>query len=258
VADRPDRQDRPEQVDDPALIAAARHALHDEEVVAAYAVDGETAEDAPRARALIERCPTCRDLYADVVAIGSTIRAAATSEAFAGTRPAPRDFRLTPLDAARLRPGNVVQRAAARLFAGAAMFGRPVGASLATLGLVGLVVGTMTLGQLKGAAAPQSEGAAVAGAAASGGPAAAPGTTFDVLGAQPGATQTTDRSNQNPAASAERQTQPGAAQTIDSSTGRGAVELLFAASIALVGAGVVLLVAGYRHARAWRNARQRT
>lgn len=257
MADRTDRNDRPEQVDDPALIAAARHALHDEELIAAFAVDGETAEDAARAKGLIERCPTCRDLYADLLAIGATIHAAGTTAAVAESRRAPRDFRLTPMDAARLRPGNAVQRAAARLFAGAAMFGRPVGASLATLGLVGLVVGTMTLGQLTGAASPQSEGATMAGAAASSGPGARPAATFDAFGVQPGASSGIGRLDAGPAASSDREKQPATDLTAGSPSGGNVTVLLFAGSVLLLVIGAAFLVTGYRHARAWRRARER-
>ena len=255
--DRGEGADGPEQVDDPALIAAARHALHDEELIAAFAVDGENAEDPSRARSLIERCPTCRDLYADVVAIGATIHAAGTTEAFAATRPAPRDFRLTPMDAARLRPGNVFQRGLARLFAGAAMFGRPIGAGLATLGLVGLVVGTMTLGQLRGAAAPQSEGATIAGAGATSAPGGAPATTFDVLGAQPAASSAAGRLDAGPNASSERQKQPGTDFATDSTAESGTAELLFGGSILVLVLGVGLMLTGYRHARAWQRVRER-
>src|SRR5690349_20300574 len=253
--------DRSEQVDDPVLIAAARHALHDEEVVAAYAVDGEGAEDAARAKSLIERCPTCRDLHADLVSIGATIRAAGSAEAVAAARPAPHDFRLTPLDAARLRPGNTLQRVAARLAAGAAMFGRPVGASLAALGLVGLLVGTVGLGQLGGsAAAPHGEGATRAGAGAATS-APAPGATFDAVGVQPAATQATDRSNVDSLASGAPKTtdgrQNGPLITTYSEPAAGSpasrlLFLLYLGSIVLLLVGGVLLFTGVRHARAWR------
>lgn len=251
-----DRTDRPEQVDDPALIAAARHALHDEELVAAYAVDGDAADDPTRARALVERCPTCRDLYDDIVAIGTPIRAAATAEMAGAVRPAPRDFRLTPMDAARLQPGNPLQRAVARLRAGAAMFGRPVGASLATLGLVGLLVGSMGLDQIAGGAAmaPQSE---YLGTGASGGP-PAPETTFDVFGMQPGPTQVVGRTNAGPLATPTLEKQPGTDLSTDSAIGTSTIDLLFAGSIALLVIGLALLMAGYRHARAWRRAEKRT
>ena len=252
--------DRPEQIDDPVLIAAARHALHDEELVAAFAVDGDTAEDAGRARALIDRCATCRDLYTDLVSIGTTIRAAGTSDVIGRTRPAPRDFRITPLDAARLTPGNAFQRAAARLAAGAAMFGRPIGSSLATLGLVGLLVGTMGVAQISSGAAPQSESLGTAGAGSSSAESAAapaPASTFDVFGAQPAASQTSDRAGAAPIATDARQNEPGAAIAPDGSLLRDVLPWVFAASILLLLVGLGLAVLGFRHARAWRAARER-
>jgi hypothetical protein len=168
VAERPS----PVEPDDPRLVAAARHALHDEEVVAAYAVDGDAADDAARARTLIDRCVLCQDLHADMVAIGSVFKAAASAEAIAAVRPAPRDYRLTASDAVRLRGGNVLQRLAARLRDGIAAFGRPLGASMAAIGVVGLLVGTMTLGTIGLGGAPAAMPIEISGTAA---PDAAPG-----------------------------------------------------------------------------------
>jgi hypothetical protein len=249
--------DPADQVDDPVLIAAARHALHDEELIASFAVDADEAEDVAKAKALIDRCVTCRELHADLVAIGSTIHAAGTAAVVGTVRPAPRDFRLTPMDAARLQPGNALQRAAAWLFAGAAMFGRPVGASLAALGLVGLLVGTVGLGQITSSAAPQSEGAGAVGAAASTAPAAA--ATFDVFGAQSSPSQDDDRSNAGPFATRDSNKQPGAPGALDSrGTGDPTLPLLFAASVLLLVLGLGLVAAGIQHARAWNRPRQRT
>src|SRR5215213_1471313 len=176
------------QPDDPRLVAAARHALHDEELIAGYAVDGEAAEDPARARTLIERCTTCRDLHADLVAIGSTLVAAGSADAVAAAGPAPRDFRLSASDAVRLRGGNAVQRWAARFLDGLATFGRPVGAAFAALGVVGLLVGSIGLGQLDIAGLG-------AGPAAGGG---GPGATFETAGSQAAQSPTTDRTAEGP------------------------------------------------------------
>ena len=235
--------------EDPRLTAAARHALHDEEIVAAFAVDGDASEDPARARLLIDRCTTCSDLHADMVAIGAVVRAAGTAEAVGAMRSAPRDFRLSASDAVRLRGGNGLQRVAARFLDGLASFGRPVGAGLATFGVVGLLVGTMSLGALGGSpAAMPIEG--------TGG--SAPGATSG-LGAenQPEASAATDKSTQEPAPSFERQIlstdeTDGAQLT---SSGRS---LLFAGSITLLVAGLALLLAGSRgrrHAPARGRAR---
>ena len=226
--------------EDPRLSAAARHALHDEEVVAAFAVDGDASDDPARGRQLIERCTTCRDLHADIVAINAVVRAAGTAEAVGAARPAPRDFRLTASDAVRLRGGNGLQRAAARFKDGIAAFGRPVGAGLATFGVVGLLVGTMSLGALGGApAAMPIDGTG----------APAPGATPE-LGAvnQPDESQPTDKSNEGPQPSSERQvfTTSG---TDDGQSAASGPSLLFAGSITLLVAGAALLLAGSRRRR---------
>jgi hypothetical protein len=227
--------------EDPRLAAAARHALHDEELVAAYAVDGEASDDPARARALIERCSTCRDLHADLVAIGSAVRAAGTAEAVGAIRPAARDFRLTASDAARLRGGGVLQRVVARVVDGVAAFGRPVGASLAALGVVGLLVGTMTLGFLGGAASMTTEGTG----------AQAPAATLDATaGVQPLATSATDRFNPGPQSTDARQELTGNGTDADNAgTGPSTTPWLFAGSFAVLVAGVALLLAGTRQRR---------
>jgi hypothetical protein len=138
--------------DDARLAAIARHALHDEELIAAFAAgDVEDAADEARARGFVERCMTCRDLHRDLLGIRAAIRASGTAEQRATTMTAPRDFRLSVDDAARLRPETPIGRLAtklgfrARLGAGVAAFGRPVGAAMATFGVVGLLVGSVTL-----------------------------------------------------------------------------------------------------------------
>jgi hypothetical protein len=226
--------------EDPRLSAAARHALHDEELVAAFAVDGDAADDPARARQLIERCQTCRDLHADIVAIGAVVRAVGSAEALGAVRRAPRDFRLTASDAVRILGGNGLQRLAARLRDGIATFGRPVGASLAALGVVGLLVGTMSLGGLGGSPASMPiEG--------TGG--AAPGATSG-LGAvnQPEASAAEDRSTSAPEPSGERQvfTTTG---TDSGLTAPGGSALLLAGSITLLVAGAALLLGGSRRRR---------
>jgi hypothetical protein len=148
-------------VDDPALATAARHALHDEELIAAFAA-GDDDADAARARSLIERCATCSELARDIEAITGAVRAlhdAATASAYVK---APRDFRLVP-EGGAARPAGALARLASG-FGGLATFARPVGATLATFGLVGLLVGTVSLGPLGGSPA-MGPGAAFATAA---------------------------------------------------------------------------------------------
>ncbi len=226
--------------EDPRLTAAARHALHDEEIVAGFAVDGDACDDPARARLLIERCTTCSDLHADMVAIGAVVRAAGTAAAVGAARPAPRDFRLSASDAVRLRGGNGLQRVAARFLDGLATFGRPIGAGLATFGVVGLLVGTMSLGALGGSpAAMPLEG--------TGG--AAPGATSG-LGAenQPEATAAVDKSTQEPVPSFERQIL-STDETEDGQLVSSGPSLIVACSIALLMAGLALLLAGSRRRR---------
>jgi hypothetical protein len=235
--------DRDVEQDDPRLVAAARHALHDEEAVAAFAVDGDAAEDADRARALIERCVTCRDLHADIVAIGTTIRAVGSAEATGAARSAPRDFRLSASQAVRLRGGNVFQRAAARVVDGVASFGRPVGATMATLGLVGLLVGTVGLAPLGGAASMPIEAAGATAAPAAGGTVDLSGGNGS-LSSPPG-----DRTAAGPLSSAGGSGGKSPATRDEGRPGPAPLALLFAGSIALLVVGVALLVAGSRRRR---------
>jgi hypothetical protein len=138
--------------DDPRLAAAARHALHDEELVAAFAAgDLEDPAEAERARSMVERCTTCRELHGDLMQIRIAVQSSGSAAQRAATLAAPRDFRLTAEDAARLRPGSPIARLGARLGwrgllrLGIATVGRPVGAGLVTLGIVGLLVGSLAL-----------------------------------------------------------------------------------------------------------------
>jgi hypothetical protein len=108
---------------------------------------GETAA----ARELLATCDACAALAADLRAIATATRelgsaavraASATSAASAGSARspiAPRDFRLTAADAARLRRRGILRRAGVAA-AGAAGPLRGAGGALATLGLVGLLV----------------------------------------------------------------------------------------------------------------------
>jgi hypothetical protein len=100
---------------------------------------------------------------------------------------APRDFRLTPEQAARLRPAAPVARWTDRLVGAVAAFGRPVGASLATLGLVGLLVGAGSLGFLGGATSGQPTGSTNAPIAADLHASSTPAA--GAAGAQPAATK---------------------------------------------------------------------
>jgi hypothetical protein len=152
VAESEDEPIAEQQPDQAALAVVARHALHDEELIAAFAGgDLEAGEEADRARALTERCSACRDLYQDVQLIDNLIRAADTAADYGARVRAPRAFRLTDDDARRLGgPVPVVGASAGGIREGIRTalrgFARPLGASMATLGVVGLLVGSTTFG----------------------------------------------------------------------------------------------------------------
>jgi hypothetical protein len=177
----PDLDDarQPGAPDEAALAVVARHALHDEELVAALAagaLDGEEdADERARARSFVERCPTCRAVHDDLAAIGGALHAAAAFSAAA-----PRDFRLTLDDAHRLGGTVVSRRVAGGIRAMLLGLARPVGASMAALGLVGVFVGSAVLGSAGLAGAPAVDLGSTTGGAelSTGAPAAAP--TFEI------------------------------------------------------------------------------
>lgn len=155
MADDHSTPNEPNGPDEAALALAARHALHDEELVAALAIGSLDDEaEQTRARSFIDRCAACRSLHDDVAAIGAALKVEAR-----GTVPAPRDFRLTVDDARRLG-GTVSARGFLDAFRRSmASFARPVGASMAALGIVGLLVGSVSLGGSASMAGPTSAGA---------------------------------------------------------------------------------------------------
>jgi hypothetical protein len=227
--------------DDPQLAAIARHALHDEELIAAYAAgDVADAADAERARSLVERCATCREIHGDLVAIRSVTQASGTAAQRAAARGAPRDFRLTADDAARLQPGSPVARLAARLGWRArlgrsvAAFGRPVGAALATFGVVGLLVGSFALG-----GGPLALTGGAAGAPSE--PMSAPGV--DQSGATPEAT--VYRASYGPLATRKEGGSGNGPEAAGSGGGSGTTVLL-GGSVVLVIVGLGLILAARR------------
>ena len=158
--------DQHHEPDEAALAVVARHALHDEELIAAFAAGGvESEDDATRASSLVERCPACRELHDDLAAIGAGLRADAQ-----GTIAAPRDFRLSVDDARRLGGTIVTRGFLQRLRRSMDGFARPVGASMAALGIVGLLVSNLSFGGaalapvgIDSAAAPTSAPAPMGG-----------------------------------------------------------------------------------------------
>lgn len=237
MADRPIET---EGTEDPALSIAARHALHDEELIAAFATDGDVVEDSGRARSLIDRCVACRDLHADLVAIGAVLRAAEKAEAMAATQGAPRDFRLSIETANRLRPGSVVVRTRDRLAAAIASLSRPVGLSMASLGVVGLLVGTLTVGGFSNlGSAPADNGGTGAAAA----PTMGPGEVTGPLGTRLESLRTSFDALSTPSPPTA---EAGPTQGPVSSGGPTATTLLVVGSVALLIGGVLVLMLGSR------------
>lgn len=110
------------------------HDRHDLLLVAALAAGDLAATDRDHALTLTRSCAECAELHDDLLAIA---RATASVPPIAARS---RDFRLTPADAARLRPAGL--RGLVARFAGAPRaVTRPLGAGLAAIGLVGLLIG---------------------------------------------------------------------------------------------------------------------
>ena len=227
--------------DEAALAAIARHALHDEELIAAFAAeDMDESSDRDKARALVERCAMCRDLNRDLEVIRTAVKASGTAAERAATMSAPRDFRLSAEDAARLVPGSPIARVArrlgwrARLDLGVAAFGRPVGAAMATLGVAGLLIGSLSFGGAP--AAIEMTGAGPGASSAAAGEPIAPGPTtfFDRTGFGPSETPK-DTSGQVSQAGGREAGNRGLATVV-----------LFGGSIALIVLGIGLFVAARR------------
>lgn len=148
------------------------HAIHDPMWMAALASrDADLSpQERTRAQAALDSCAACTDLFADLVAVSTALPTAATPSR-------PRDFTLTPADAARLRP-----RGLRRWFAaiGSARDGVsfPLALGLTTMGIAGLLVATVPTLLSSGAATPMelsTVGAPVDPRVGAGG--AAPGTS---------------------------------------------------------------------------------
>jgi anti-sigma factor RsiW len=238
VPDRDDEQRPGNGEDEAALAIVARHALHDEELVAALAagsLDGEDdADERARARGFVERCPACRALHDDIAAITGSLHAAA-----AFTTSAPRDFRLTVEDAGRLG-GTVITRRVARGFRAMFLgFARPIGASVAALGLVGLFVGAAVVGQAGLYGAP----AADTGATTVGG--------MQLATAAPGAIPSGSEAAINPSepkASERTASEPDVPSARDAVAPSAGTWLLGLSALAIV-VGVVMFLIGVRASR---------
>jgi hypothetical protein len=143
-----------------------QHAQHDPLIVVSLAAGELTGTDRDLAAALIATCADSASLHDDLLAI-----ARATAALPPATRP--RDFQLSPDQAARLRPAGWRRFVAAFASPQLAMT-RQLGIGLTTLGLAGLLVSVLPTVQL---------GMGGSAAAPAGAPAAAPAGSQQFLSA---------------------------------------------------------------------------
>jgi hypothetical protein len=251
-----------------------RHARHDQLLVVALAAGDLTGTERDRAAAQVASCVACASLNDDLIAIA---RATAVLPAAV----APRDFRLSPEQAARLRPSGWRRLIAAFASPRLAMT-RQLGVGLTTIGIAGLLVSvlpTMHIGLGGGAAAPagndgimaapdefqssnaQSAPSAAAAPAASTAPESAPAFGGNAAAsplASSGGIDMTDRSTATSPASGEHgggvAVQGSKASPSDARLGVDAadrdlaadepgVSLVLVASAILLAAGVAMLLA---------------
>jgi hypothetical protein len=121
------------------------HAKHDRFAIADAAAGAVPAGSAP---ALIASCQSCGALFADLIAIRAAIRDARVPSRT-------RDFLLTSADAARLRPVRW-RRLLAAIGTQHDAITRPIAVTCAGLGLAGLLLTAVPVGDLAGAGAAQS------------------------------------------------------------------------------------------------------
>ena len=131
--------------------STSAHASHDTILVASLADHSLAASEREAADALVAACGLCAALNADLVALSAATRAMSTP-----TRP--RDYTLTPDDAARLRPTGW-RRWVAAFGTSRDAFSRPLAVGLTTLGLAGLLVATVPSVLLQGSATSAPSGA---------------------------------------------------------------------------------------------------
>ncbi|MEO7229231.1 MAG: hypothetical protein ABIZ30_01415 [Candidatus Limnocylindrales bacterium] len=137
---------------------AGRHESHDSELVARFVAGDATTTEISEAQRWVDTCPECVALASDLRAIMSATQEMRT---LAGARApaAPRDFRITPGDAARLRRRGPWQIFGTVRTSGAL---RWLGGAFATLGIVGLLVSAGLPALLGGAGSAASSGSAEA------------------------------------------------------------------------------------------------
>jgi hypothetical protein len=112
------------------------HATHDATLIAGHAAGDLVDSDRTRAQALLGSCKHCAELHADLIAIADGTRA------LPNLAHAPRDFRLDPAQAARLRRGSWL-RAALRPFGAPGFAVKPFATAFTAAGVAGLLVVTV-------------------------------------------------------------------------------------------------------------------
>lgn len=144
------------------------HSDHDRLLIASFADRSVSETDRSLAGAQIAGCGACARLHSDLVALAAATRSLPTPAR-------PREFTLTPEDADRLRIRG--WRRILSIFGSAGdAFSRPLAIGLTTLGLAGLLVGTVPALVPMGAPASMSTaGAPQERAAGEGAAGAAPG-----------------------------------------------------------------------------------
>lgn len=140
------------------------HAQHDPILMVSLASGDLAPADRDLAQSLLATCDECAHLHEDVLAI---------ARATAAIPPAVRttDFRLTPEQAATLRPAGW-RRFLAALTSPGQHVTRQLGVGLTTIGIAGLLIGTLPSISLGGNAASAPSAPAAAGAESGNGPAA--------------------------------------------------------------------------------------
>jgi hypothetical protein len=118
--------------------SGADHRTHDLVAIAAGAAGDLTGVEAAEVDRLVETCAACASLHADLAAIARATRT------LPATATAPRDFRLTAIQAGRLRRGTPWRRVVRSLL-GSRGIGRPLATAFTTLGLVGLLIASQPL-----------------------------------------------------------------------------------------------------------------
>jgi hypothetical protein len=194
------------------------HAAHDQVLVAVYAAGDASGAELARAAALVATCPECAALHRDLRSISSAL----------ATAPAPvrpRDFRITADQAAELARPAGWRRWLAPFSQGRAA--GPLAASLAALGMAGLLLGGGVNLGLSGAtstaalapqAASTSGDTAFSGAESSGSTAAGGGQVTNGAAADASAAASQELAMPSAAASAAASVAPAAQPTAAPST----------------------------------------